>query len=70
MPWYSITNPLPDGGREPVVRVKCPDDATATDNLSARRVPRRGRLEGTHFMASLPPRHFPGGERGDAVVLV
>jgi len=70
MPWYSITNPLPDGGRELVVRIKCPDDATAADDLSADTFPDADAWEGTRFVATLAPRHFPRGEQGDAVVLV
>ena len=70
MPWYSITNPLPDGRRELVVRIKCPDDATAADDLSAEMFPGAEVWEGSRFVAALAPRHFPKGEQSDAVVLV
>lgn len=70
MPWYSIVNPLPDGRRELVVRIKCPDDAQAADDLSADMFPGAQIWEGTRFVAALPPRHFPRGQQGDGVVTV
>jgi hypothetical protein len=59
MPWDSITSPLPDGGaRELAVRIKCPDDATAADDLSADMFPGADVWEGTRF-GPPSPRHFP-----------
>src|ERR1700712_4650220 len=70
MPWYSILNPLPDGRRQLVVRIKCVTDATASDDLSADMFPGAEVWESTRFVATLAPRHFPRGEQGDTVVLV
>jgi hypothetical protein len=70
MPWYSIMNPLPDGRHEFVVRIKCADDGQAADDLSADMFPGAEVWEGKRFVAALPPRHFPRGEQGDAVVTV
>ena len=70
MPWYSIFNPLADGRRELVVRIKCPDDAAAADDLSADMFPGAEVWEGKRFVAVLPPAHFPRGRQVDGVVVV
>ncbi len=68
MPWYSIFNPLPDGRRELVVRIKCADDLQAADDLSADMFPGAEVWDGRRFVAALPPHHFPRGNQGDQVV--
>lgn len=70
MPWYNIVNPLPDGRREFLVRIKCADDAHASDDLSADMFPGAEVWDGTRFVARLSPEGFPRGPQGDYEVTV
>ena len=70
MPWYDIFNRLPDGRREFVVRIKCADDAHASDDVSADMFPGAEVWEGKRFVALLPPEGFPRERQGDDVVTV
>jgi hypothetical protein len=70
VPWYTIFNPLPEGRREFVVRLKCADDAHAADDLSADMFPGAEVWEGARFVAALPREGFPRGQQGDDVVTV
>jgi hypothetical protein len=70
VPWYRIVQPLPDGGHELLVRLKCANDAQAADDLSADMFPGAEVWEGSRFVAALPPAHFPRNKQGDTTVWV